>query len=490
MEKRFKQIATALRMLSVDMVIKAKSGHQGMPLGMADIATVLFCNHLNFNVKNPYWLNRDRFVLSNGHGSALLYSLLYMSGYKDIKLEDLKNFRQLGYKTAGHPEYGNFDGVETTTGPLGQGIGNSVGMAMAAKLLNQKLGKKVFDYKVYCFCGDGDLMEGISYEAQNFASANELSNLILIYDDNGVTIDGQVGLSSCENIEARFKASGWNVIKTDGHNFKEIDNAFVKARREAKMPTIIIAKTIIGKYSEFAGMAKAHGNSVDEKGREVLARNLKWKHKPFVIPAQIKKDFENYTSRGSRKMDVVDDRIVCELEAFVNQEYDYKLIDDRIDIFVKSVLENKKPVATRKAFGKFLESIKIDIDNITIGSADLTESNSFVPYDGYIHYGVREHFMAACSNGLSLCGFKSFCGTFLVFSDYMRPAIRLSAMMKLDVNYVFTHDSIGTGQDGPTHQPIEQLSSLRLIPDLTVFRPCDAIEAAQCLKYSLNLEGP
>ncbi len=486
----YTNIATALRMLSVDMVVNAGSGHQGMPLGMADIATVLFCNHLNFNTQNPHWINRDRFILSNGHGVALQYSLLYMAGYEDIKLEDIKNFRQVGSKAAGHPEYRSFDGIETTTGPLGQGFANAVGIALGQKILNKKCGKNALDFKVYCFCGDGDLMEGISYEAQSFAGKNQLNNLIAVFDNNQITIDGNVSLSRKENIKERFLSTDWNVIEIDGHNFKQIDDAFKKAKKETKRPTLIIANTIIGKFSEFAGEAKVHGNPINAEGREKIAKKLNWKYKPFEIPDDIICEFQKLSSRGQEKFDNFDKKSFDVFEKFYGDSYNEKQINSKLKKYISDIVKNKKDVSTRKAFGEVLGLVKDDIFDYVNGSADLTESNNFIVDDEYIRYGIREHFMAACSSGLSLMGFKSFCGTFLAFSDYMRPAIRLSCLMGLDVNYVFTHDSIGVGEDGPTHQPVEQLSGLRLVPNITVFRPCDAIEATQCLKYSLEIDTP
>ena len=497
--------ATAIRMLSVDAVEKANSGHPGMPLGMADVATVLFEKHLKFLSSEPDWFDRDRFILSAGHGSMLLYSLLYLTGYPDLALDDIKNFRQLNSKTAGHPEYGHIPGIETTTGPLGQGLGNAVGFAIAEEFINAKWGSDICDHYTYVIAGDGCLMEGISQEAISLAGKLELKKLIVIWDDNGITIDGGVDLSCNTDQISRFKSSGWSTFSCDAHNPIEIDQAINEAKTDSR-PSLIAAKSIIGFGSKTKqGTSGAHGSPLGKDEVENLRNNLDWKHEEFVVPSNIKDAWEKIGSRNNQKFNDWSKRF----HSLSKKKKTY-FLNELNQIFppsLKSAIkdfkefhsqESEKKLATRKASEICLGLINDCLSNTIGGSADLTGSNNTKTKTlqvfsknnrsgRYIHYGIREHGMASIMNGMALHGgIIPYGGTFLTFSDYCRGAIRLSSLMSLGVIYVMTHDSIGLGEDGPTHQPVEHLASLRSIPNLNVFRPCDIIETIECWEIALK----
>ena len=497
--------ATAIRMLSVDAVEKANSGHPGMPLGMADVATVLFEKHLKFLSSEPDWFDRDRFILSAGHGSMLLYSLLYLTGYPDLALDDIKNFRQLNSKTAGHPEYGHIPGIETTTGPLGQGLGNAVGFAIAEEFINAKWGSDICDHYTYVIAGDGCLMEGISQEAISLAGKLELKKLIVIWDDNGITIDGGVDLSCNTDQISRFKSSGWSTFSCDAHDPIEIDQAINEAKKDSR-PSLIAAKSIIGFGSKTKqGTSGAHGSPLGKDEVENLRNNLDWKHEEFVVPSNIKDAWEKIGSRNNQKFNDWSKRF----HSLSKKKKTY-FLNELNQIFppsLKSAIkdfkefhsqESEKKLATRKASEICLGVINDCLSNTIGGSADLTGSNNTKTKTlqvfsknnrsgRYIHYGIREHGMASIMNGMALHGgIIPYGGTFLTFSDYCRGAIRLSSLMSLGVIYVMTHDSIGLGEDGPTHQPVEHLASLRSIPNLNVFRPCDIIETIECWEIALK----
>ena len=497
--------ATAIRMLSVDAVEKANSGHPGMPLGMADVATVLFEKHLKFLSSEPDWFDRDRFILSAGHGSMLLYSLLYLTGYPDLALDDIKNFRQLNSKTAGHPEYGHIPGIETTTGPLGQGLGNAVGFAIAEEFINAKWGSDICDHYTYVIAGDGCLMEGISQEAISLAGKLELKKLIVIWDDNGITIDGGVDLSCNTDQISRFKSSGWSTFSCDAHDPIEIDQAINDAKKDSR-PSLIAAKSIIGFGSKTKqGTSSAHGSPLGKDEVENLRSNLDWKHEEFVVPSNIKDAWEKIGSRNNQKFNDWSKRF----HSLSKKKKTY-FLNELNQIFppsLKSAIkdfkefhsqESEKKLATRKASEICLGLINDYLSNTIGGSADLTGSNNTKTKTlqvfsknnrsgRYIHYGIREHGMASIMNGMALHGgIIPYGGTFLTFSDYCRGAIRLSSLMSLGVIYVMTHDSIGLGEDGPTHQPVEHLASLRSIPNLNVFRPCDIIETIECWEIALK----
>jgi len=500
------QMANAIRFLSADAVEEAGSGHPGMPMGMADVATVLYSQFLKFDPSDPNWPDRDRFVLSAGHGSMLLYSLLYLTGYEDMTISDIKNFRQLGSKTAGHPEFGHATGIETTTGPLGQGLTMAVGMALAERMTNARFGSDLVDHFTYVLVGDGCLMEGISHEAISFAGHLQLNKLIVLFDDNSISIDGATELSVSDNQLGRFEASGWHVLAVDGHDPKDVASA-IAAARESSHPSLIACKTVIGFGSPIkAGTAAAHGAPLGEDVIAGARERLNWVSAKFEIPDNILSTWRKVSGRSRAKRD----DWYTQLEALSDNER--RLFDAAIhgnlpvgwlDVINdhKKIITKKAPEwATRKASGELLEAIINIIPELVGGSADLTGSNNTKTVDAeiisprhyngrYIHYGVREFGMGAIMNGMVLHGgVIPYGGTFLVFADYMRPAIRLSALMRQRVVYVLTHDSIGLGEDGPTHQPVETLASLRAIPNLNVFRPADAVEVAESWAFALSSE--
>tara|TARA_Y100001970_G_scaffold277331_1_gene381354 strand:- start:12754 stop:14730 length:1977 start_codon:yes stop_codon:yes gene_type:complete len=497
-----KKLANCIRFLSIDAVQKANSGHPGMPMGMADIVTVLFKDHLVFDPKDPNWINRDRFIVSNGHGSMLLYASLFLSGYRGIKLNDIKNFRQLGSPTAGHPEYKAIEGIETTTGPLSQGLSNAVGIALAERLLNKKFGDKLIDHKTYVFAGDGCLMEGLSHEACSFAGHINLSNLIVFFDDNSISIDGPTNLSVSDNHIKRFNAYGWNTFKINGHNFKEISNAIIKAKL-SKKPCLICCKTKIGYGSpNKESSASSHGSPLGEEEVSLTRKKLNWNFPPFTIPKNLIEQWRSFSRRNKKNKDRWNRKFKEKNNnKKINDYFNNKIsneINKKIHEFKFFHFRKKTNCATRKASEMSLEIFTNYFNNLIGGSADLTGSNNTKPknlktisknkFDGnYIYYGVREHAMAGIMNGISLHSkIRPYGGTFLVFTDYCRPSIRLAALMNLPVIYVMTHDSIGLGEDGPTHQPVEHLASLRSIPNLNVIRPCDTIETIEAWQNALE----
>ena len=503
MTTNLNQLANAVRFLSIDAVQKANSGHPGMPMGMADVATVLFKYHLKFNPLNPSWANRDRFILSAGHGSMLLYSLLYLTGYKNFSINDLKNFRQLNSICAGHPEYKKNTGIETTTGPLGQGLGNSVGLAIGEEIFRKKFGSKFINHKTYVIASDGDLMEGISHEAMSLAGHLKLKNLIVFFDNNKISIDGATSLSVSDNYKKRFEAYGWNFLEVNGHNHKQISSAIKKASKSNK-PTVISCKTIIGFGSpNKSGKASSHGSPLGDDEIALVRKKLKWNASPFEIPKDILDEWRNIGKKGTNlennwnKLLSKNSKVKNSLEAMLSNKNLNNL--DKLISAEKNKYFNEKPAkATRECSSMTIESITPSLSELVGGSADLSGSNntktknskviSAKDFNGnYIHYGIREHGMAAAMNGLALYGgIIPYGGTFLIFSDYCKPSIRLSALMGLKVIYIFSHDSIGLGEDGPTHQPIEQLAGLRAIPNLNVFRPADINETLECWQIALK----
>jgi transketolase len=500
-----KDMASAIRFLAMDAVEKAKSGHPGMPMGMADVATVLFGDFLKFDAAAPDWPDRDRFVLSNGHGSMLLYALLYLTGYPEMTIEEIRNFRQLGSRTPGHPEYGHAPGIETTSGPLGQGLANGVGMALAERMLAARFGADIVDHYTYVFVGDGCLMEGISQEAISLAGHLRLAKLIVLFDDNEISIDGATSLTSGDDQLARFRASGWHVQAIDGHDPAAIATALAAAR-ESDRPSMIACRTVIGYGAPTKqGTEATHGAPLGADEVAATRDALGWRHEAFSVPPDILDSWRQIGVQNRRERDAWQARHDV-LDETTREEFDRVVSGalpsgwaDALLALKKKLAADPPKIATRQASKNTLDVLAAALPELVGGSADLTGSNltkaaGMAPVTAedasgrYIYYGVREHAMGAVMNGMALHGgFIPFGGTFLVFTDYCRPAIRLSALMGLRVVYVMTHDSIGLGEDGPTHQPVEHLASLRAIPGLRVFRPCDAMETAEC--WALALES-
>jgi len=504
---RSRTMANAIRALSMDAVQKANSGHPGLPMGAADVATALFTQFLKFDAADPHWPDRDRFVLSAGHGSMLLYSLLHLLGYKDMTLDELKNFRQLGSKTAGHPEFGHASGIETTTGPLGQGLANAVGFAIAERHLNARFGGELVDHKTYVLAGDGCLMEGISQEAITLAGHLKLKNLIVLFDDNGISIDGKLSLSDSTDQLARFASANWNVTRIDGHNAAEIAAALAAAQ-SADRPSLIACKTVIGFGAPTTqGTAATHGSPLGAEEIAGARKALGWEHPPFVVPQDIIEAWRAAGSRGAAARAEWEKRLAAS-----SNKGEFKRLmagdlpasfDAAIAGYKKELAKNPPWIATRNSSQNALDVINTVVPETIGGSADLTGSNNTkskelkpltaADYAGrYVYYGIREHGMAAAMSGMALHGgVIPYGGTFLVFTDYCRPSIRLAALMGRRVIYVMTHDSIGLGEDGSTHQPVEHLAALRVIPNLKIFRPCDAVETAECWQLALqNKNGP
>ena len=499
-----KELSNTIRFISIDAVEKANSGHPGLPMGMADVATVLFKYYLRFNPKNPGWINRDRFVLSAGHGSMLLYSLLYLTGYKSISLKDIQNFRQLNSICAGHPEYKKNSGIETTTGPLGQGLSNAVGMAIAEEILKKKFGSSLINHKTYVVASDGDFMEGLSHEAMSLAGHLKLKNLVVFFDNNKITIDGSTKLAVSDNYKKRFESYGWYFQEVNGYNEKQISRAIKKALK-SKKPNLISCKTIIGYGSpNKSGKESSHGAALGNKEVQLVRKKLKWKYGPFEIPKKILNEWREIGKRGNiqekkwnniynKKGKKVKDEFTRLISGKLPKNLD-KIIEEE----KRKFFDSKPAIASRKSSASVLEAITNNLPELIGGSADLSDSNNtktkhskiIKPSNfkgNYIHYGVREHAMAGIMNGMALHGgIIPYGGTFLIFLDYCKPSLRLSAFMGLKVIYIFSHDSIGLGEDGPTHQPIEHLVHLRAIPNLKVFRPADTIETLECWEIALK----
>ena len=503
-----KDMANATRALSMDAVEKADSGHPGMPMGMADVATVLFTKFLKFDPLDPHWPDRDRFILSAGHGSMLLYSLLYLTGYPDMTMEQIKNFRQLGSKTAGHPEYGHATGIETTTGPLGQGLGNSVGFALAERILAARFGADVVDHFTYVIAGDGCLMEGIGQEAISMAGHLGLGRLIVLFDNNSISIDGPTSLATSEDHLKRFAAAGWHVQAVDGFDQDAVTRAIRKAQKVTNKPSMIACKTIIGYGAPTkAGTAGAHGSPLGKDEIAGARQNLGWPYPPFEIPEPIFTAWRKVGAKGKSARRKWTKRHAAMPEAD-RAEFDRRqagdipsAVDDVVKAFKARMAAEKPSWATRKSSQEVLEVINPILPDTIGGSADLTGSNNTKtktinsqsasdPSGRYMHYGIREHAMCAAMNGLALHGgVIPYGGTFMAFTDYCRPSIRLAALMGARVIYVMTHDSIGLGEDGPTHQPVEHLAALRAIPHLTTMRPADVIETAECWQIAIEAKG-
>lgn len=501
-----KDLANAVRFLAAEGVQKANSGHPGMPMGMADVATVLFTKFLKFDAKAPHWADRDRFVLSAGHGSMLLYSLLYLTGYEQATLDQLKSFRQLGSRCAGHPEYGHLEGIETTTGPLGQGISTAVGMAIAEKLLAARFGKEVVDHYTYVICGDGCLMEGISEEAISLAGHLRLNKMIVLWDDNKITIDGATSVATSTDQRKRFEANGWNTDECDAYNPDEIEVAIARAKKSDK-PTLIACHSVIGYGAAKEGTSKVHGSPIGTEDLLAARKRLGFEYAPFEVPEAILNEWRAAGVRGKADREAWEARFAAMDEA-KKAEFDRTVLHhilpkdwkEKMQAYKEQLLADKPKVATRKASQMALDVLVPAIPELLGGSADLTASNltnakasvSVTPDDfsgNYMHYGIREHGMAAAMNGIALHGgFIPYSGAFLVFMDYLKPSLRLAALMGIRTIYVLTHDSIGVGEDGPTHQPIEHLASMRAIPNVNVFRPCDVIETAECWELAIESE--
>ena len=498
------QMPNAIRILALDAVKAANSGHSGMPMDMADAATALFTQHIKLDPSKPDWADRDRFVLSAGHGSMLLYALNHMLGYEDMLMEQIRNFRQLGARTAGHPEYGHASGIETTTGPLGQGIATAVGMALGERMMNARFGDDLVDHYTYVIAGDGCLMEGVSHEAIDMAGHMGLGKLIVLFDDNGITIDGGTNLATSMDQKSRFAAAGWDVMEVDGHDMDAVSAAIESAKASAQ-PSMIACKTVIGFGApKAAGTAKAHGAITADDEIAGVREAVGWDHEPFVIPDDILSLWRDAGKRSVAAREAWEKALAssdhrADFEAAVAGTLPAELPKAMAE-YRETLVKDAPKVATRKASEMALEVINAHSPITVGGSADLTGSNNTLTkgmeivephtFDGrYIHFGVREHGMAACLNGLALHGgFIPYSGTFLVFTDYARAAMRLSALMGLRVVYVMTHDSIGLGEDGPTHQPVEHVASLRAMPNMYVFRPCDVVETAECWEAALGLE--
>lgn len=495
--------AAAIRVLTLDAIAKANSGHSGMPMGMADVATVLFEKHMKFDAANPTWPDRDRFILSAGHGSMLIYSLLHLCGYKDFPIEELKNFRQMGARTAGHPENFLSDAIETTTGPLGQGISNAVGFAMAEEIQRAKFGKKIVDHHTYVIAGDGCLMEGVSHEAIGLAGRHQLSKLIVLWDNNNITIDGTVDLADRTDQVMRFKAAGWHVQEIDGHNPEEIDAALTAAKK-ANKPSMIACKTHIALGSSAQDTSKGHGALTDATLIADAKKVYGWDAEPFVIPQDIADAWKAIGTRGAVEFAAWVERfqsVSPNKQNEFNRMYAFeapKRLAGKIRAFKKEISENAPKVATRKSSEMVLDVINPIMTETVGGSADLTGSNNTKSSDmsafdidnrggRYVYWGIREHGMAAAMNGMALHGgIRPYGGTFMCFTDYARPSMRLAALMKIPSVFVMTHDSIGLGEDGPTHQPVEHLAISRATPNTYVFRPADTVETAECWEVAVT----
>lgn len=502
MKEMLSKMANAVRFLSVDMIEKAKSGHPGMPLGMADVATVLWSKFLKIDPSNPLWINRDRFILSNGHGSALLYSLMYLTGFEDVSLDELKNFRQLGSKTAGHPEKNLIRGIDFSTGPLGQGIAGAVGMALSERLLNARFGDDLINHKTYVFVGDGCLMEGISEEAISLAGHWNLKNLIVLWDDNSITIDGNASITSSTDMKKRFEANGWKVFVCDGHHFESIEAA-LKGAIISDKPVLIDCKTMIGYGAPTkGGTPSCHGSPLGMDEVKALRENLKWNYEPFEIPQDILTAWKDSVKSHQKLYTDWEETLKNhpkkeEFLSLITKQIPSQLKNELIS-FKEKEIKDKKPLATRKSSQNVLDILLKNCSFLLSGSADLagacyTKPSSAHPvskddFNGnYIHYGIREHAMGAIMNGIASYGaFLPLSSTFLSFVDYMKPALRLGALMQEQEIYILTHDSLGVGEDGPTHQPIEQLAMLRAMPNVTVFRPADSVETAECYELALQ----
>ena len=500
-----RDMANAIRALAMDAVQQADSGHPGMPMGMADVATVLFTRFLKFDAADPHWPDRDRFILSAGHGSMLLYALLHLTGHADMTLDELKHFRQVGSRTAGHPEYGHASGIETTTGPLGQGLGNSVGFALAERLLGERFGRDLVDHFTYVIAGDGCLMEGVGQEAVTLAGHLGLGRLIVLFDDNGISIDGATSLSTSDDHRKRFAAAGWHVQAVDGHDPEAVTRAIRRARAVTDKPSMIACKTVIGFGAPTkAGTAATHGSPLGKDEVAGAREKLGWPHPAFEIPEPILTAWRRVGARGKSAHRKWTQRHAAMADGD-RAEFDRRqkgdippTVGEAIAAFKSKIAADKPSWATRKSSQEVLEVLNPLLPDMIGGSADLTGSNNTKtatlkaqsaadPSGRYVYYGIREHAMAAAMNGLALHGgVIPYGGTFLVFTDYCRPSIRLAALMGLRVIYVMTHDSIGLGEDGPTHQPVEQLAALRTIPNLQVMRPADTIETAECWQIALE----